>query len=104
MEAQSSGTSESTPSNLAEALRRMDNPEHPDESASPQTFPSEIKVPLSRLFDYTSEFWTQGSPISTSASFEEELAVWDLLDMDADGEEDPEFGRSDDFTGSVFTS
>ena len=43
-------------------------------------------------------------PISTLASFEEELAIWDLLDMDADGEEDPECGRSDDFAGSVFTS
>ncbi|KAI0683574.1 hypothetical protein C8T65DRAFT_749463 [Cerioporus squamosus] len=61
-------------SNLAAALRNLDRGDS-DDSYLPQDFPSKIAIPLSRLFDYSSDFWTQDSLIATTASLEEELAL-----------------------------
>ncbi len=88
---------------MAAALANLDRQDS-DDSRLPEHFPSEISMPLSDLFDYSSDFWTHDSPIATTTSLEEELAVWDLLDMDADGDEDPEFDHIDVLASSAFTS
>lgn len=58
-----------------------------DPSGMSVEFPSVHQLSLDALFDLKPAFWTERSEASTSLSLEAELALWEILDMDADGEE-----------------
>ncbi|PPR03348.1 hypothetical protein CVT24_012568, partial [Panaeolus cyanescens] len=49
-------------------------------------------VPISRLFDFVSNVWVTHYEQYTTPSFDEELALYDLLEADADGEDDRDIG------------
>ena len=57
-------------------------------------------VALSDLFNFSSEYWTSLYSRFAALTFEDELELYDLADMDADGISD-EF---DDVTGVVLVS
>jgi hypothetical protein len=48
-------------------------------------------MPLSNLFDIASTHWATLYQSHVRYSYDEELALYELLELDADGEEDPEF-------------
>lgn len=47
-------------------------------------------MPLSKLFDINSAHWAKLYQSHVRYSYDEELALYELLELDADGEEDPE--------------
>ncbi|EJF60609.1 hypothetical protein DICSQDRAFT_62505 [Dichomitus squalens LYAD-421 SS1] len=50
-------------------------------------FPSVIKIKLESLFDFSLSYWQKRRGESDmTATLDEELEVWNILDMDADGE------------------
>ncbi|KAI0719371.1 ribonuclease H-like domain-containing protein [Cerioporus squamosus] len=59
-----------------------------DELRTSNRWPSKLRIPLSKMFDFQSDFWSAYMARTHTNSLDEELAVWDLLDMDGDGEED----------------
>lgn len=59
-----------------------------DENEHAVHFPSVIKVTLEDLFDFQNGYWTDHPETSITQTLDEELAIWDVLDMDADGEND----------------
>lgn len=68
-------------------------------------------IPISELFDFTNDAWTKRYEQFAHITFDEELALYDLLEEDADGELDPDFGAvtediladggADDASGSL---
>ena len=48
-------------------------------------------MPLSILFDINSTHWATVYQSHVRYGYDEELALYELLELDADGEEDPEF-------------
>jgi hypothetical protein len=68
-------------------------------------------IPISELFDFTNDAWTKRYEQFAHITFDEELALYDLLEEDADGELDPDFGavtediladgRADDTSSSL---
>ena len=63
---------------------------HRNEDVEPlddPVFPSVIKVKLESLFDFSRQYWQKRAEHSDmTATLQEELDIWDVLDMDADGE------------------
>ncbi|KDQ55684.1 hypothetical protein JAAARDRAFT_208479 [Jaapia argillacea MUCL 33604] len=59
-----------------------------DEDDQPHSFPSRISIKLEDLFDFTKDFWVEAHERSGTTSLQEELEVYELLDLDADGEDD----------------
>lgn len=45
---------------------------------------------ISELFDFTNTLWSSRYSRFASMSFNDELELYDLLELDANGEEDPE--------------
>lgn len=50
--------------------------------------PSEITIEIAKLFDFTKKFWIPSHERTASRSLDEELELYELLDLDAPGEED----------------
>ncbi|KAJ3008701.1 hypothetical protein NUW54_g3057 [Trametes sanguinea] len=62
--------------------------ESADEDAPDATdFPSHINMPLDSLLDFSAPFWQTRAAAASTESLEDELALWEILDMDADGDE-----------------
>jgi hypothetical protein len=57
-------------------------------------------IPISQLFDFTNDSWCSRYAQFASLNFEEELELYDLLEMDAEGDNDPE-ARFDDTTQDI---
>jgi hypothetical protein len=55
-----------------------------------------IKIKLEDLFDFTRHHWIEELRNSAHASFEEELELRDVLDLDAEGEDDIDYHPEDD--------
>ncbi|TBU31641.1 hypothetical protein BD311DRAFT_752169 [Dichomitus squalens] len=67
-------------------LVRQHQSEDTDSEDDP-IFPSVIKIKLESLFDFSCHYWQKRREDSDmTASLDEELEVWNILDMDADGE------------------
>ena len=58
-------------------------------------------MPLSILFNITFVHWATVYQSHIRYSYDEELALYELLELDADGEEDPEF---DDTTHDILVN
>ena len=53
-------------------------------------------IPISRLFNFLNKTWSDIQVLSRHAqhNFDEELALYELLDLDATGEEDVEIDET----------
>ena len=54
-------------------------------------------IPISRLFNFTTNSWSSRYARFAAITFEEELELYDLLEMDPEGDDDPD-ARFDDTT------
>ncbi|KAI0801429.1 ribonuclease H-like domain-containing protein [Fomes fomentarius] len=77
-----------------------------DEDRVPTWLPSKICVSLEQLFDFSNAFWTEWDNRYVTNTLEEELEIWNILDMDGDGEEDGGDGERmhDDLTDAILSS
>ena len=57
-------------------------------------------IPISRLFKISTDSWSTRYARFTALTFEEELELYDLLEMDVEGDNDPEV-RFDDTTQDI---
>ena len=65
--------------------------EEDDEDNQPAQVSSEwTTLPLHQLFDFSSTLWAARYGNFADFTFDEELALYDLLELDADGDIDPE--------------
>jgi len=55
-----------------------------------------IKIDLETLFDFTEKHWIVELAKSAHASFNEELALRDMLALDTEGKDDLDFNISED--------
>jgi len=53
-------------------------------------------IPIPRLFNFTTDSWSSRYTRFTALTFREELELYDLLDMDAEGDDDPDAGFGED--------
>ena len=51
---------------------------------------SSLSIPLETLFNFEFTFWTESNQIVSARGLQEELELYQLLDLDADGEIDEE--------------
>ena len=58
-------------------------------------------IPIPHLFDFTTDSWSSRYTHFAVLTFEEELELYDLLEMDAEGDDDPGF---DDTTEDILLS
>lgn len=63
-----------------------------------------VRVPIAELFDFRSAYWESLYTRFAGLSFEDELALYDLADLDAEGERDDETEVVDDSTEFILTS
>lgn len=59
-----------------------------DEDAEPVRFPSKISISIIELFDFTMSSWVERYERNAHRSLEDELEFYELIDLDAEGEED----------------
>jgi len=52
-------------------------------------------IPISQLFNFTTSSWSSRYARFAALTFEEELELYDLLELDAEGDEDPDAGFDD---------
>jgi hypothetical protein len=57
-------------------------------------------TPIVLLFDFSHSHWVEMHSKSSMRSFDEELQLYEMLDLDADGEEDIDVNVDDD-TGDI---
>ncbi|CDO69496.1 hypothetical protein BN946_scf184785.g1 [Trametes cinnabarina] len=89
---------------LQELIEYMRERDIEDSILTSDSFISTIRVPLATLFDFSNAYWQTRADLSPSNTLDEELAIWDLLDMDADGEDDSAEGRgSDEMADELFS-
>lgn len=71
----------------------------------PVTVPLTIKnrIPIQRLFDFTQSHWVEKYARHPLRSFDEELALYELLDLDGQGEADADVDV-DEPTGDILCS
>lgn len=69
------------------------------------TAPTTIRqrVTIKELFDFSCPHWAERYVKQPMRSFDEELALYELLDMNADGEADVDVDV-DDMTGDILLS
>ncbi|KAH9848343.1 hypothetical protein C2E23DRAFT_844406 [Lenzites betulinus] len=60
-------------------------------------FPLVHHITLDTLFDFQTDYWGTQSAASSMPTLDDELALWEILDMDADGEEVPGGGDEQGF-------
>ncbi|KAH9856591.1 hypothetical protein C2E23DRAFT_808211 [Lenzites betulinus] len=60
-------------------------------------FPSVHHITLDTLSDFQTDYWRTQSAASSMPAMDDELALWEILDMDADGEEVPGGGDEQGF-------
>ena len=53
------------------------------------------KIPISELFDFTTDSWSSCYACFASLTFEEELELYNLLELDAEGDKDLDVGFDD---------
>ncbi|KAI0748924.1 hypothetical protein C8Q74DRAFT_1311444, partial [Fomes fomentarius] len=59
-----------------------------DEDRVPTWLPLKICVSLEQLFDFSNTFWTERDNWYVTNTLKQELEIWNILDMDGEGEED----------------
>jgi hypothetical protein len=59
-----------------------------DDNDGSEGMPSVISIEIAQLFDFTNRAWIPSHERSASRSLDEELELYELLDLDAPGEED----------------
>lgn len=79
---------DSTPNTMREIARSLERMVESDADL-PSSAPSQsaISEPLSNLFDLNTTYWTERHKRSSVRSLDEELELYECLDLDADGEE-----------------
>ncbi|KAI0764739.1 hypothetical protein C8Q74DRAFT_1283632, partial [Fomes fomentarius] len=58
-----------------------------DEDRVPTWLPSNICVSLEQLFEFSNTFWTERDNRYVTNTLKQELEIWNILDMDGEGEE-----------------
>jgi hypothetical protein len=58
-------------------------------------------IPISQLFNFTTDLWSSRYARFAALTFEEELDLYDLLELDAEGDEVPDEARFDDTTQDI---
>ena len=58
------------------------------------------RVPIQELFDFSRSHWVEMYAKSAKRSFDEELELYELLNLDAQGEDDVDL-EVDDSTGAM---
>ncbi|KZT20928.1 hypothetical protein NEOLEDRAFT_1158419 [Neolentinus lepideus HHB14362 ss-1] len=77
-----------------------------DEDQDDVSTPSQISQSLRELFDFSVQYWVDAHTLKPRRTLDDELELYQLLDMDADGEVDGEVGGEfalDDAAGAVLT-
>ncbi|KAI0806809.1 hypothetical protein C8Q74DRAFT_1224420, partial [Fomes fomentarius] len=59
-----------------------------DKDRVPMWLPLKICVSLEQLFDFSNTFWTERDNRYVTNTLKQELEIWNILDMDGEGEED----------------
>ncbi|EPQ50345.1 hypothetical protein GLOTRDRAFT_50634 [Gloeophyllum trabeum ATCC 11539] len=70
-----------------------------DDVNTTQTFPSRIKEKLSNMFNFQQSYWIESHTRSAMRSLEDEMEVYELLDLDAAGEDNFEEDSGDAILG-----
>ena len=83
--ASSAGPAEGSLHTIADRLIAMANEEDNDEN---QTDTSSQKFTLANLFDFTVDYWLKSSEATGYRGLQDELELYELMDMDASGELD----------------
>jgi hypothetical protein len=89
---------EDTPSGLAEIIGEQTLRVAEDETDQmPVTVCTIIRRPvgLNQLFDFTDTHWVERYEKTARPSFDEELELYELLDLDADGDDNVDVGLDD---------
>jgi hypothetical protein len=74
-------------------VHAVDEDDQDNESVRPHSSTWQ-ETPLSSLFDFTSTHWKGQFEKWARLTYDEELAFYELLELDADGEVDPDFDDS----------
>lgn len=61
------------------------------------------RTTIEALFDFTEEHWVQLHTRSAMSSFDDELALYQMLDLDAEGEDDPDV-QVDEITTDILVT
>ncbi|KAJ6612744.1 hypothetical protein B0H10DRAFT_1952134 [Mycena sp. CBHHK59/15] len=70
-------------------LQQLDADEDDEDSSEESTWSnSQLHIPLSHLFDFENQTWIAVHERSAHRSFDEELELYKMLDLDAEGEDD----------------
>ncbi|KAG5634734.1 hypothetical protein H0H81_000957, partial [Sphagnurus paluster] len=103
--AQASTADEDSPdAPVAETLNAIDDAGDEDHSIN-FTSPKNISISLKNLFDFNSTHWVEAQQRSAIGSLEEEFEVYDLLDLDAEGEQELDLDPDlDDIVESVLSA
>lgn len=72
---------------VEEQVSRVQSDAGNDEAQAPTNDELEC-VTISNLFDFEAKAWVDAFARSSIRSFEEELELYEMLDLDAEGEED----------------
>lgn len=100
---------ESTPDSLpssgfrAIALQHMAQADLDDDGDNGTAFTIWEPVSISKLFNFDAKHWADEYVKHIQYSFDEELALYELLDLDADGEEENEDDAVDDSMAEILT-
>ena len=76
--------------------RRHREDTQPEQHSS--RWPSKLRIPLGQMFNDSSPFWDNYMANKRTNTLDKELELWDILDMDADGEDD---SQMDQFAAQV---
>jgi hypothetical protein len=82
---------------IAQHTRLLDEDNEDNEPVVSENW---TNIPISRLFNFTNDSWSSRYGRFAALTFEEELELYDLLEMDAEGDDDPEV-RFDETTQDI---
>jgi hypothetical protein len=74
--------------NITGSFARQVGGDDDGDSEGQTRMPSHIRIEISKLFDFTKKSWIPSHERTASRSLYEELELYELLDLDAPGEED----------------
>jgi len=90
-----SPTSDGFASLITQHIQQVDDDNREDDESLISGFSAPVtstwkRLPISQLFDFGSTHWSSRYAHFANITFEEELELYELLDLDADGEMDPD--------------
>jgi hypothetical protein len=85
--ASSAGPAEGSLQAIADRLISMANDDH-DEDDVDESFPSTLSFTLADRFDFSDDYWVKSSEATGNRGLQDELDLYELVDLDASGELD----------------